>query len=509
MRPQRLLLASISLLVGLQGPLARAQTLPAPADRLANCSVDGYDDHCEAWLAVEDDPDGLAPFQSPVDVAASPDGGTVYVAMMESTPGSESRGRWVIVARNVATGAVRWTSRPLGAPTEYSFPTSLAVSPDGSRLFVVGSRRTGYWDPDGHLLLTAFDAATGQSLWTSTFDGSPGGVDNARSLVVSPDGAEIYLAGISGAGGDLDYAAIAYDAATGERRWVTRYRGVGGNGTDSPFDVALTPDGGTLLMTGWSDGHGEYNVDFATVAFRTRGAEAGAIKWDARYDAHGAQAPDRANAIAVSPDGSTVYAGGMSAEDLDGPPFDVNYRFTILAYDIESGDQRWIVRRSFEGANWAEVNDLAVSPDGTSVYATGFANGSQNTDTIVAAYDAGTGVEKWFKREALPEHDSERGTAVLATQQAVVVSGASSTHLSEPLFLFEKRLVDHATVAYDPVNGTKLWTARLNATRIGQTSPRGATLAGNRVVIIANDSDNISVDEDIFDGVIAAYDLTA
>lgn len=484
---------------------AIAQPLPPEAQQAVDCSLDGYDDHCETWLAVEDDPDGLAQFQFPVDLVS--DGATVYVAMMESTGGSESRSRWVVLARDVETGAVRWVSRPEEAPVEYTFPTAIAISPAGDRLFVVGTHRPSFWDPDGELLLTALDAATGTTLWTSTFDGSPGGVDNARSLVVSPDGDEVYLAGITGANGDLDYAAMAYDAATGARRWVTKYRGVGGSGTDSPFDVVLTPDGGTLLMTGWSDGHGEYNVDIATVAFRTRGVEPGAIAWEARYDAHDAQAPDRANAIAVSPDGSTVFAGGMSAEDRDGPPFEVDYRFTVLAYDVATGEHRWTARRSFDDANWAEVSDLDVSPDGTSLYAVGFANGSQNTDGLVVAYDTATGDERWFAREALPEHDGERASTVLATDQAVIVTGASSTHLSEPLFLFTRRLVDQATMSYSPADGSKLWTARLNATRIGQTSPNGATLAGDRVIVIANDSDNISVDEDIYDGVIAAYDL--
>jgi DNA-binding beta-propeller fold protein YncE len=508
MRPYRPVPAVLALLVGLLGPAVSAQ-VPPEAQRLADCSVDGYDDHCEAWVSVEDDPDGLAPFQFPVEVISSPNGQTVYVALTESTGGSESRARWVILAKSVATGANLWTSRPIGAPTEYSVPSSLVVSPDGARLFVVGSHRPSPWDADGELLLTSFDTATGATLWTSTFNGSPG-TDNARSLVVSPDGEEIYIAGISGAQGDLDYTAIAYDAATGHRRWVTRYRGVGGTGSDSPWDMALTPDGGTLLMTGHSDGHGEFNVDIATVAFRTRGERAGTIAWDARYDANDAQAPDRANAIAVSPDGSTVYSGGMSAEDLDGPPFDVDYKWTIVAYDVETGDQRYMVRRSFEGANWAEVTDLTLSPDGATLYATGIANGNQNTDGILAAYDAATGTERWLTREALPEHDSEwtaLTTTVLATPTAVVVAANSSTHLSEPLFLNQRRLVDLATQVYDPADGTRVWSARLNATRIGQTFPTGATLAGNRVVVIANDSDNIALDEDIYDGVVAAYDL--
>jgi hypothetical protein len=97
---------------------------------------------------------------------------------------------------------------------------------------------------------------------------------------------------------------------------------------------------------------------------------------------------------------------------------------------------------------------------------------------------------------------------VVATADAVLVAGASSTHLSEPLFLNQRRLVDQTTTAYSPEGG-KLWTARLNATRIGQTSARGLVVAGDRVIVLGQSSDNVSADTDLFDGVLAAYELAA
>ena len=480
---------------------------PSAADPAPGCPVDGYDDRCETWVQVEDDPDGLAPLQSATALVASPDGETVYTSFLESTGGGfDSKSRWAVTARDSATGSLVWAYRDPGAPTEYAFPTTIGVAPDGSRVYVSGSRRPTVSSPDSQLLTIAFDAATGQRIWTAAFDGPGNGIDNARKLVVAPDGSAVFVAVITGPGANLDYAALAYDSATGKELWVTRYEGIGANLVDSPFDVAVSADGRTLAMTGHSGGPGEFDLDFATLAFDTRGPDAGSIRWAARYEGLGHRAPDRANAIAMSPDGETVFVGGMSGQDDDGPPFDVDYRFTTVAYDATTGESLWESRRSFQGATMTEVTDLAVSPDGANLYATGYANGSQNTDMILVAYDPDTGAERWSQREALPEHDSERGAAVLATPQAVFVTGAASTHLTEPLFLNQRRLVDQATTAYSP-SGTKLWTARLNATTIGQSSGQALVTAGGKLVVLGQDSDNVSADTDVFDAVLAAYEV--
>lgn len=459
-------------------------------------------------MQVEDDPDGLAPAQSATAVAASPDGSVVYTSLLESTAqGFDSRARWAVIARRSETGALVWAYREMGAPAEYAFPTTIAVAPDGSRVYVSGSRRPQVNSPDSRLTTLAFDAVSGSLLWTATYDGSPG-IDNARKLVVSPDGAQVFVAGISGPGSNLDYAAIAYDAATGREMWATRYEGIGANLVDSPFDIAVSEDGNTLAMTGHSGGPGEFDLDFGTVAFDTRGPSAGAIRWISRYEGLGFRAPDRANAIAISPDGETVFVGGMSGQDADGPPFDVDYRFTTVAYDAGTGAERWEARRAWEGSTMTEVSDLAVAPDGSLVYATGYANGAQNNDMVTVAYDPATGAERWSVREALTEHDGERGSAILATADAVFVAGASSTRRTEPLFLNQGRLVDQTTTAYSP-SGAKLWTARLNATTIGQTSGQTLVVAGEHVIVLGQSSDNVSVDTDVYDGVLAAYDLAA
>jgi WD40 repeat protein len=140
----------------------------------------------------------------PDSAVVSPDGSQVYIAGT------------MAVGYDAATGAQRWA-----APTGLSRGGFLGVSPDGSRVFVTGSSANG----NGTLRYTtrAFNAATGAVLWTA-FDHGPGtGDDQAQSLAVSPDGSRVFVTGSSSdPKGTFRYTTIAFDAATGARRWVAR-----------------------------------------------------------------------------------------------------------------------------------------------------------------------------------------------------------------------------------------------------------------------------------------------
>jgi hypothetical protein len=60
-------------------------------------------------------------------------------------------------------------------------------------------------------------------------------VDQTTAVAPSPDGATVFVTGFStGSGGFFDFATLAYDAATGHRRWLARYNGPG-NDQDQAF----------------------------------------------------------------------------------------------------------------------------------------------------------------------------------------------------------------------------------------------------------------------------------
>lgn len=114
----------------------------------------------------------------------------------------------------------------------------LAVSPDGSRVFVTGSVPRGLAYDYGTV---AYDAATGTQLWAVNYDGPAKSYDDAATLGVSPDGSEVFVTGYSiGSGTSHDYATLAYDASTGAQLWVMRYDGPI-SGTDLATDLAVSP----------------------------------------------------------------------------------------------------------------------------------------------------------------------------------------------------------------------------------------------------------------------------
>src|SRR5207249_11154599 len=69
-------------------------------------------------------------------------------------------------------------------------------------------------------------------LWVAHYNGPGHGYDLAKALVVSPDGGTVFVTGwTNGPTSGLDYLTAAYDASTGVLRWGAPYNGLG-NGTD-------------------------------------------------------------------------------------------------------------------------------------------------------------------------------------------------------------------------------------------------------------------------------------
>src|SRR5262249_49794050 len=151
----------------------------------------------------------------------------------------------------------------------------------------------------------AYNAATGAQRWASRYNAPANREDRASSLAVSPGGATVFVTGTSrGATSGLDYATVAYNAATGARRWVSRYNGPR-NADDSAVSVAAGPGGRNVFVTGTSKGA---TRDYATLAYN---AATGAPRWTSRYNGP-ARGADFASSLAVSPGGSAVFVTGFS-----------------------------------------------------------------------------------------------------------------------------------------------------------------------------------------------------
>src|SRR5207247_689527 len=136
-------------------------------------------------------------------------------------------------------------------------------------------------------------------------------------------GATVFVTGESNeSNGIADYATVAYDASTGVKRWRRRNDSPAHDG-DAATKLAMPPNGSILTVTGWSDSPthphsptlthtassgGGQNDDFATEAVST---STGANLWVKRYNGPG-DGFDSSEALAVAPDGSTVFVTGDS-----------------------------------------------------------------------------------------------------------------------------------------------------------------------------------------------------
>ncbi|MPZ28217.1 MAG: S8 family serine peptidase [Micromonosporaceae bacterium] len=336
----------------------------------------------ERWVARYEGPVDRTSGTTALALTVSPDGATVYVTgqSADASPASS----YATVAYDAATGQERWAARYAGVAAGPNTALAMDVSPDGSRIFVTGRLWTGV-NSDYDYTTVGYDAATGDQLWVARY-GEPGSTlrwDIAEAVNVSPDGSRVFVTGYSyGSGANADYGTVAYDAATGDELWAARYNGPTG-GTDIAFAMAISPDGSTVYVTGRSTGTGT-GTDYATVAYDTANGDE---RWVGRYDGPASDA-DIAQVVEVSPDGATVYVSGHS------PGVGTSSDYATVAYHAEDGAERWAARYDGPAHSFDGVNALSVSPDGSRVFVTGHSIGSGTSrDYATVMYDATTGDE--------------------------------------------------------------------------------------------------------------------
>jgi sugar lactone lactonase YvrE len=361
-------------------------------------------------------------------LVVSPDGTKVFVTGFATT--SDGGQDYATLAYEASTGARLWASLYDGRKVDSA--NALAVSPDGSQVFVTGTSGPGTTSGPAYGTV-AYAAATGSQLWAKHYNGRGSGADIANALAVSPDGTAVFVTGYTESSNDTnDYATVAYDALTGAKLWAKRYD----KGHDNALALGVSPDGSEVFVTGNSvrQTHGS---DYATLAYD---ASTGAKLWVKRYDG----GDDAALALGVSPDGSELFVTGESSGSR-GPDY------ATVAYDASSGAELWVKR--YDGGLQDVASALGVTPDGSEVFVTGrsASSSTDGDDYATVAYNASTGAELWVKRYHTAPGNSYGGATALGVSpdgSEVFVTGqtAGSTGYS-----------DYATVAYDAATGAKLW----------------------------------------------------
>ena len=197
--------------------------------------------------------------------------------------------------------------------------------------------------------------------------------------------------------------------------------------------MAVSPDSKTVYVTG-NTRTGLNLSGFGTVAYD---ATTGAQLWASLYNPPDASAS--ATAINLSPDGKTVFVTGSS--EGSGPA-----QGATVAYDAATGAQIW----ADSGVSALEVaTSQAISPDGSTVFDTGYEYGGGTWHLDTVAYASATGVKLWEIEgpagRAFSIALSPDGTRVFVTGFA------------------QARANKYLTIAYDTATGARLWGSRYTA----------------------------------------------
>jgi hypothetical protein len=352
------------------------------------------------WKQAYDGPDHRE--DGPEALGVSPGGSVVFVTGSSMNVANVDI---VTLAYDAASGAPLWSTRFDGQGHLDDYASGLAVSSDGTTVFVGGSTDTS----NGEKYATvAYDASTGGQLWVSTY-ASPGGGSGNGATAIASAGSGVYVTGTS-TGTDFDFATVAYDARTGAQQWVARFD----NGdADLATGIGVAVDQSTVSVTGYTTGT-DLNRAFETIAYD---ASSGGELWAERYTPIG-QGSGEPLGLAMSPDGARIFVtGGQSS-------LNAGADYLTLAYDTLNGSQLWV--SSFNGpANGDDsAEGVAVNPNGSRVYVIGLSESvSGGFDIETIAYDAATGSGIWAARFGGPGIDLPNGLAVDPAGNRVFVTG--------------------------------------------------------------------------------------
>jgi hypothetical protein len=417
--------------------------------------------------------DRIAGTDFATDAAVSPDGATVFV-----TGGSLSTSEnhdFATFAYAASDGRQKWQAR-YGSVDTFDVASALAVSPDGSKVFVTGTSNS--FETSDDFVTVAYAASTGAQLWVRRYTRASDTVDRAAAVLVSPDSKTVFVTGQSHSSSSAAYVTFAYAAVGGKRLWRTV-----SDGSAQANAMALSPDGSRVFIAGGTD---TGTMDFVTTALN---ASTGATVWSKTFNGE-ASGDDAGVAIGVGPSGSKVFVTGRSDEATSGGDF------ATIAYGSADGSERWVARFHAPGEIYTNMA-LDVAPNGSRIVVTGSGVRGGHEQYATVAYGA-SGAQAWADRYDGPVHKNSYSTDVEISPDSsqAIVTGASWS---------ASHGYDFATVAYGLTHGPRRWVRRYDG-------PDGLTDAASAVAVgpsgsrafVTGDSDSV---DRLTDYLTVAYSL--
>jgi hypothetical protein len=423
-----------------------------------------------------------------------------------------------VTAAQQLPGTLLWQDRFVGGED----PAAL-VAVSGDRVFVVGK---GPLQPgaDTGWLVKAYDAGTGEVLWTDAYSGFAG-IEN-KGQTVTVGGGLVFAGGFVSKAASADEAMIrVYDEETGSVRWEDRFSYGASFASVNSVAVEEEKEEGETLV--YAVGRG-LQADFTTAWFvRAYDARTGVLVWKDLF--HPTSFDD---ALSVAIDQGRVFVSGFTFDDTH------LRHFAVRAYDGRTGSLLWqdvvpgfvmgffggdaaaqivakgnrvlaagvitdatgyhFAVRAYETATgvllWTDVVDTgngldsanSIALNGGRAFVVGQGGPQCSFDTtsdcdwLIRTYDQDTGALLWEKRVDT-NHQDDNANVVLACGDRVVVAGGAGTDTNAPYS-------DWLVQVLDAKNGALVWENLLPTPRTFAV-PFGLAVADNRLFVTGATSD--------------------
>ena len=384
---------------------------------------------------------------SPADLALSPDGSLLFVAAQADDALS-------VLQVNTLDGTLEELnvySRSSGGNLAFlNSPMSIALSPDGGLLFVTANLSNAL-----HVFRVNGPAGTLDQLNVYR-DGISGidGLNSARGIAISPDGSLLFVTGQ----GDDALSVWRVNAAQGSLEQTQLIDGNSG-------DLAINTDGSLLFVTSTIDNAlSVWQVDASTLTpTLTRSALYRDNSVGGNFD--GLQHPI---AVTLSPDDSLLFVLGFLDNIL-----------SAWQVDAEAGTlmQSALYRDDSRGGNFNGLglpNDLALSPDGSLLFVTSLGDDALSVWHIIPRV---LSVEEIMLRVRISEALQQDVTLVIAARQNEQMIAREAT-------LLAGETSAAAVFEAGALGTTGRWTFEVTETRPPDVVLEGLEAARTEVLVV-------------------------